>query len=76
MAYLCACRKASGAAGSTGGAKVHYGFAAVENQSGRFHKPAIQIPNAMSKTFLKSYEFLYDKKGNAYLFSTATRLTQ
>lgn len=42
---------------------------AMNLKTGIFHKPAIQIPNAMSKTFLKSYEFLYDKKGNAYLFS-------
>lgn len=42
---------------------------AMNLKTGIFHKPAIQIPNAMSKFFLKSYEFLYDKKGNAYLFS-------
>ena len=42
---------------------------AMNLKTGIFHKPAIQIPNAMSKTLLKSYEFLYDKKGNAYLFS-------
>lgn len=42
---------------------------AMNLKTGIFHKPDIQIPNAMSKTFLKSYEFLYDKKGNAYLFS-------
>ena len=47
---------------------------AMNLKTGIFHKPAIQIPNAMSKTFLKSYEFLYDKKGNAYLFSKNGKL--
>lgn len=47
---------------------------AMNLKTGIFHKPAIQIPNAMSKFFLKSYEFLYDKKGNAYLFSKNGKL--
>lgn len=39
-----------------------------------FHKPALQIPNAMDKNPMKSYYFLYDKEGNAYLFSKKTHL--
>lgn len=47
---------------------------AMNLKTGAFHKPAIQISNAMSKSFLKSYEFLFDKKGNAYLFSKKGKL--
>lgn len=47
---------------------------AMNLQNGIFQKPAIQIPNAMSKSLLKSYEFLYDKKGNAYLFNKKGKL--
>ena len=47
---------------------------AMNLKNGIFHKPAIQIPNAMSKSLLKSYEFLYDKKGNAYLFNKKGKL--
>ena len=42
---------------------------AMNLKTGSFRKPKIQIPNAMDKNPLKSYHFLYDKKGNAYLFS-------
>ncbi len=47
---------------------------AMNLKTGIFHKPAIQIPNAMEKSFLKSYHFLYDKEGNAYVFSKKGKL--
>lgn len=43
-------------------------------KTGQFHKPAIQVPNAMDKNQLKSYHFLYDKLGNAYLFDKHSAL--
>ena len=39
-----------------------------------FRKPEMQIPNAMDKTPLKSYHFLFDKQGNAYLIGKKTKL--
>lgn len=47
---------------------------AMNLKTGIFHKPQIQIPNAMDKNPLKSYHFLYDKEGNAYLFSKTGKL--
>lgn len=47
---------------------------AMNLKTGQFHKPAIQIPNAMDKNQLKSYHFLYDKLGNAYLFDKHSAL--
>lgn len=41
---------------------------AMNLKTGNFHKPGIQIPNAMDKNPLRSYHFIYDKDGNAYLF--------
>ncbi len=40
---------------------------AMNLKTGIFSKPNIQIANAMEKNLLKSYHFLYDKAGNAYL---------
>ena len=47
---------------------------AMNLKTGEFHKPAIQIPNAMDKNPMKSYYFLYDKNGYAYLFSKKSPL--
>lgn len=47
---------------------------AMNLKTGQFHKPAIQVPNAMDKNQLKSYHFLYDKLGNAYLFGKHSAL--
>lgn len=47
---------------------------AMDLKTGQFHKPALQIPNAMDKNQLKSYHFLYDKQGNAYLFDKKSAL--
>ena len=47
---------------------------AMNLKTGVFHKPAIQIPNAMDKNPMKSYYFLYDKEGYAYLFSKKSNL--
>ena len=47
---------------------------AMNLKTGEFHKPAIQIPNAMDKNPMKSYYFLYDKEGYAYLFSKKSNL--
>jgi len=47
---------------------------AMNLKTGIFHKPEIQIANAMDKNPLKSYHFLYDKEGNAYLFSKKGKL--
>lgn len=47
---------------------------AMNLKTGIFHKAEIQIPNAMDKTPLKSYHFLYDKEGNTYLFSKKGKL--
>lgn len=42
---------------------------AMNLKTGIFHKPANPDTECHVEIFLKSYEFLYDKKGNAYLFS-------
>jgi ligand-binding sensor domain-containing protein len=47
---------------------------AMDLKTGKFHKPALQIPNAMDKNQLKSYHFLYDKQGYAYLFGKHSAL--
>lgn len=47
---------------------------AMNLKTGAFHKPAIQIPNAMDKNSVKSYYFLYDKEGCAYIFAKKSRL--
>ena len=47
---------------------------AMNLKTGVFHKPAIQIPNAMNKNPMKSYYFLYDKDGWAYLFGKKNSL--
>lgn len=47
---------------------------AMNLKTGIFHKPALQIPNAIDKNPMKSYYFLYDKEGNAYLFGKNSHL--
>lgn len=47
---------------------------AMDLKTGVFHKPSIQIPNAMDKNPMKSYYFLFDKEGNAYLFGKKSHL--
>ena len=47
---------------------------AMNLKTGMFHKPAIQIPNAMDKNPMKSYYFLNDKDGCAYLFGKKNSL--
>ena len=42
---------------------------AMDLKTGRFFKPAIQIPYAIDKNTIPSYYCFYDKKGNLYLFS-------
>lgn len=47
---------------------------AMNLKTGTFHKPSLQIPNAMDKNPMKSYYFLYDKEGYAYLFGKKSQL--